>query len=373
MRQFKAHKSLKQIDDMVHTFKQLKVVELASVLAGPSVGLFFAELGAKVIKVENKRTAGDVTRTWKLPSENKNDSISAYYSSVNVGKQSVFLDLGTAEDQTIVHALLEDADILIVNFKHGDAAKFNLQYEQLKQHYPHLIYAEITGFGEESDRVAYDLILQAETGYMSMNGTPESGPVKMPIAFIDLLAGHQLKEGVLLALYERDYLKKGGCLITVSLYEAALASLTNQATNWLMAGHIPQRIGSQHPNISPYGELFETKDGATITFAIGSDKQFQHLCEVLGKESLAEHHLFSTNSLRVANRVFLKTLLSEAVKEFDVAPLLEELMHKFVPAGRVKDMKEVFETPEAQALIVEGKIEGLTTKTVKSAVFKMIR
>lgn len=358
---------------MVDTFKQLKVVELASVLAGPSVGLFFSELGAKVIKIENKRTAGDVTRSWKLPSENQTDTISAYYSSVNVGKESLFLDLSDSKDQTVVHALLEDADLLIVNFKHGDAAKFNLHYEQIKQHYSHLIYAEITGFGEESDRVAYDLILQAETGFMAMNGTPESGPVKMPIAFIDLLAGHQLKEGVLLALYERDFLKKGGCLITVSLYDAALASLANQATNWLMAAHIPQRIGSQHPNISPYGELFETKDGATITFAIGSDKQFQHLCTVLNKPSLAEHHLFATNSLRVANRVFLKTLLAEAVKVFNVDLLLTELMHHYVPVGRVKDMKEVFESDEAKALIVDGKIDGYETKSVKTAVFKLIR
>ncbi len=358
---------------MNETFKSLKVVELASVLAGPSVGLFFAELGAKVIKVENKRTNGDVTRSWKLPSEDKNSPISAYYSSVNFNKESLFLDLTRSSDQTIVHALLEDADILIVNFKHGDAAKFNLHYEQIKALYPRLIYAEISGFGEESDRVAYDLILQAETGFMSMNGTPDSGPVKMPIAFIDLLAGHQLKEGVLLALYERDVLKKSGCCVTVSLYDAALASLANQATNWLMAGHIPERIGSQHPNISPYGELFETKDGALVTFAIGSDKQFRHLCEVLEKPALADHHLFASNSLRVVNRNFLKTLLSEAVLMFEVDPLLQALFNQFVPAARIKTMKEVFETPEAKKLLVHGKIENIDTTSVKTAVFSIKR
>jgi len=236
-----------------------------------------------------------------------------------------------------------------------------------------LIYAEITGFGEESDRVAYDLILQAETGFMSMNGTPDSGPVKMPIAFIDLLAGHQLKEGVLLALYEREVLKKSGCCVSVSLYDAALASLANQATNWLMAGHIPERIGSQHPNISPYGELFETKDGAMVTFAIGSDKQFRHLCEVLTKPTLADHHLFATNSLRVVNRIFLKTLLSEAVVLIDVEPLLQSLFEQYVPAARIKNMKEVFETAEAKKLLVHGKIENTETTSVKTAVFTIIR
>lgn len=358
---------------MNDTFKHLKVVELASVLAGPSVGLFFTELGAKVIKIENKRTNGDVTRSWKLPSEDKNLPISAYYSSVNFNKEAVFLDLSEAKDQIIVHTYLEDADIVIVNFKHGDAAKFNLHYQQIRAVYPQLIYAEITGFGEESDRVAYDLILQAETGFMSMNGTAESGPVKMPIAFIDLLAGHQLKEGVLLALYERDVLKKAGCCVSVSLYDAAIASLANQATNWLMADHIPQRIGSQHPNISPYGELFETKEGALITFAVGSDKQFRQLCKVIGKPTLADHHLFVSNSLRVDNRNFLKTLLAEAVKEFEVEELLHELMDQYVPAARIKNMKEVFETAEARELIVKGQIEGIETSSVKTAVFTIRR
>ena len=358
---------------MSNVFNQLKVVEIASVLAGPSVGLFFAEMGAKVTKVENKLTGGDVTRSWKLPSENQSSTISAYFAAVNWNKESIFLDFRAAEDLEKLTSLIEDADVLIANFKFGDAAKFGLSYSQLKTKNPNLIYGEINGFGSESDRVAYDLILQAETGFMSMNGTPESGPVKMPVALIDILAGHQLKTGILTALYERDLSNKGGAHVSVSLYDAAIASLANQATNWLMANHIPKRIGSTHPNIAPYGDLFTTKDKVIITFAIGSDKQFVKLCKVLKADAILNNSDFSNNQNRIKHRGELAEQLQQLVAKFDFAALNIALQKEHVPVAEIKDLKAVFETTEAQQLILEERVGNTNTRRVKTSVFKIKR
>ena len=259
----------------------LKVIELASVLAGPDVGMFFSELGAEVIKIENKLLNGDVTRKWKSANEDKNTNVSAYFSSVNWNKKHLFLNLTDKVDKQKVYNLIASADIVITNFKPGDDTKLGMDYSTLKNHNSSLIYGVINGYGSNSKRVAYDVILQAETGFMSMNGTLESGPIKMPVALIDVLAAHQLKEGLLLALLNREKTKKGA-FVEVSLYDTALASLKNQATNWLMNNFIPQPIGSLHPNIAPYGETFKTKDGKLLILAIGTDHHFKMLLGVIG-------------------------------------------------------------------------------------------
>ena len=181
--------------------------------------------------------------------------------------------------------LLEDADILLSNFKKGDAEKFGLTWEKLHRAFPGLIHGKISGFGSDSDRVAYDLILQAESGFMAMNGQADGPPTKMPVALIDVLAGHHLKEGVLLALLHKKA-DNIGVEFEVSLYDAAITSLLNQATNYLMGNVIPTRIGSLHPNIAPYGEIFKTKDGCEITFAIGSNRHFEGLCKMLDLQYL---------------------------------------------------------------------------------------
>lgn len=349
-------------------FKDLKVIEIASVLAGPSVGLFFSELGASVTKIENKLTNGDVTRSWKLPSENKTSNVSAYFCSVNWHKNYLFLDLSNSNDLKKVKQLIAESDIVILNFKKGDDLKFGLDYKSLSSLNPKLIYGSINGFGEDSERVAYDLILQAESGFMSMNGTPDSGPVKMPVALIDILAGHQLKEGILVALIERFKTGKGQ-KITVSLYESAIASLANQATNWLMGNHIAQRIGSTHPNIAPYGELFNTKDNHLITFAIGSNKQFFNLCDILNLNDLPQNSLFNSNVNRVKNRIKLAELIKEKVKLFDANDLLAKLHTKYVPVAKIKSINEVFESTKAQNMILTETIDGIETKRAKSIAF----
>jgi len=333
-----------------HYFKGLKVVELASVLAGPSVGLFFAELGAEVIKIENKKTGGDVTRSWKLPSEDKKSDISAYFLAVNFLKKHLFLDVSNETDYKKCIAQIKKADIVIVNYKKGDDKKLKLDYVTLKKINPTLIYAGIQGFSDTDERVAYDLILQAESGFMSMNGTKESGPLKMPVAMIDLLAAHHLKEAILLALLKKQKTKKGNC-VSVSLFDVAVASLANQATNWLVAKHIAQPTGSLHPNIAPYGEIFTTKDNHTVTFAIGSDGQFTKLCELLYIAEISSNKNYVNNQLRVINRKKLFSVLSKEVKKQTLAYLQKECTIHGVPFAKIRNLKEVFELPEAKKLI----------------------
>lgn len=346
----------------------LKVVDASSVLAGPSVGTYFAELGAKVIKVEHPKHA-DVTRTWKLPSEDANSPVSAYFSSINYKKEYIKLDLKQENDHAQFLALISEADLLITNFKHGDDVKLNILDETLHALNPSLIIGKINGYGDDNDRVAYDLILQAETGYMSMNGTPDSGPVKMPIAMIDILAAHHLKEALLLALLKRSETGKGSS-VSVSLYDAALSSLTNQSSNYLMGNHVPQRIGSLHPNIAPYGELFKTNNGDLITFAIGSNTHFSKLCSVLNVDDLIKDSRFNSNQKRVQNRTVLQELLQAQISNRSTTDILDKLCVLHVPAGKVKDLKEVFEAPEAQELIRKEVIDGVETSRVTSVVFK---
>lgn len=351
-------------------FKDLSVIELAGVLAGPSVGLFFAELGARVVKVENPKTGGDVTRSWKLTSEDAQGDASAYYWSVNVGKDVLFLNLADPKDLETLHAMVKTADVVIANYKLHDDTKLHADYDTLKQINPQLIYAAVNGFGTGSPRTAYDLILQAESGFMYMNGEQGSLPVKMPVALIDILAGHQLKEGILLALLKRS--REGiGSRVSVSLFDAAVASLANQATNWLIAHHLPTAQGSLHPNIAPYGELFTTLDRQLITFAIGSDKQFVSLCRLLKLYGMESDRRFATNQQRVANRQDLAHLMSEAVSGFYFDSLYSQCLQHDIPIGKVRNLEEVFELPEAKAMLNSFSYRGQALQSVRSVAFKI--
>lgn len=349
-------------------FSDLKIIDLSTVLAGPSVGTFFAELGAEVIKIESPQFP-DVTRSWKLPTENPESTISAYFSSVNYRKKYLELDFSKADQLNELMTLLEEADILLTNFKKSSEKKFGLTSEILLEKFPKLIIGKISGFGEESDRIAYDLILQAETGFMSMNGTPESGPVKMPVALIDVLASHQLKEGILVALIDRITTKKGR-KVSVSLYDAALSSLANQASNFLMENHIPERIGSLHPNIAPYGEIFKTKDEILVTFAIGSDQHFEKFTTLLELPELVDDIRFKTNQNRVKNRTELAQIIQNRISLVNSTLLLNECHTNFIPTARIKNLAEVFNDNEAQTLIREEEISGKPTKRVTSIAFK---
>lgn len=350
-------------------FKDLKVLELASVLAGPAVGMFFAELGAQVTKIENKRAGGDITRRWRLGQEAQNTPVSAYYCSVNYNKKVLMLDLNSPEDRQIVYGLVKETDIVIANFKKSSAERLSMDYNSLSAINPQLIYGNISGFGEDSKRVAFDVVLQAESGFMFMNGQAQSPPTKMPVALIDLLAAHHLKEGILVAMIQAMKYKKGA-YVSVSLLDAAITSLANQATNWLMNAHIPVQMGSEHPNIAPYGDLFQTADGIAIVLAIGSDVQFQKFCAFINRIDIAENELYKTNIQRVTNRRKLYDELSASIQRIQSKALFAYCHAQQIPVGRIRNMQEVFETEAAQQLILEQQIEGMLTKRVSTIAFR---
>ena len=205
----------------------LKVLELANILAGPLVGQFCAELGADVIKVEQPGL-GDATRTWRLATESPDADYTAYFASANWGKRSIALDIGHHAGQEVVAKLAQHADIVIASYKPGDDARFGVDYESLKASNPGLIYLQIDAYGEGDDRPGFDAIIQAEAGFTFLNGEANGPPTKMPVALVDILAAHQLKEGLLLALLRRERDGKGS-FVTTSLLGAATASLANQA------------------------------------------------------------------------------------------------------------------------------------------------
>lgn len=357
-------------DKLENFFKDLKVIELAGVLAGPSVGLFFAELGAEVIKIENAVTGGDVTRTWKLKNEDASKTTSAYFWSVNAFKRFLSLDLTAPSQLDKLYELIKTADVVITNYKTGDDKKLKVDYETLSAINPQLIYASITGFGDQP-RSAYDLILQAESGFMSINGEHSAQPLKMPVALIDILAGHQLKEGILMALL-RKYKEQRGSYLTVSLFDSAVASLVNQATNWLIGKTLPKASGSLHPNIAPYGELFETKDNQKITFAIGSNKQFRHLCEIIRYKQLGTDPRYAINQNRVLNRSQLYAVLYDYIRQFNFKELYSACIKQDVPIGKIRDLREVFELPEAKKLLLDFRYNKEQVKVVKSTTVKFI-
>ncbi|MEQ9426222.1 MAG: CaiB/BaiF CoA-transferase family protein [Cyclobacteriaceae bacterium] len=350
-------------------FKDLVVIELASVLAGPSVGQFFAELGAEVIKVENKLAGGDVTRKWLVDGENPEGGVSAYYSSVNWGKESHFLDITAEEDYKKVIEWVKEADIVISSFKPGDDKKLKVDFKTLSRINPRLIYGHITGYGKNNAKTGYDAIIQAEAGFMHMNGEPDGNPIKMPVALVDILAAHHLKEGLLVELINRERTGKGG-YVHVSLFDAAVSSLANQATNWLVAGKIPEKMGQEHPNIVPYGRSFKTKDGQLIMLAVGTDKQFKGLCEILGIAEIFNNPDYSTNAARVKNRKTIYNILDKEIARWEIGSLVEALEARKIPCGRINSMDKVFEMKEAQRMILKDDPKGVVKVGLRNVGFE---
>jgi crotonobetainyl-CoA:carnitine CoA-transferase CaiB-like acyl-CoA transferase len=350
---------LSQLNDLI-------VLELASVLAGPGVGQFFAELGAEVIKVENPSTGGDVTRGWRLADEATDDR-SAYFCSVNWGKKSIALDLNHPEGREIVLMLARKAHIVLASFKPGDAEKLGVDYQTLSKEKPGLIYGQITGYGSDDQRVGYDAIIQAEAGFMSMNGEPGGHSLKMPVALMDILAGHHLKEGLLLALIEK--MKTGrGRLVEVSLIQAAVSSLANQASNFLVAGKVPGKHGSAHPNIAPYGDVFLTRDGKEVLLAIGTDRQFSHLCKILKISQDSHDFPFKTNIGRVQKRIELNRILEACIRQTDRMPLMQALHGAKIPAGTIRNVAEVMEDTRIRDLLMSnGGLRGIRSFAAQPA------
>ncbi len=325
----------------------LKVIEIARILAGPWAGQALADLGAEVLKIE--APAGDDTRRWGPPFiERDGDKSAAYFYACNRGKTSLVIDFSTTEGQAQLRDLVEDADILIENFKVGGLAKYGLDYASLSALNPRLIYCSITGFGQDgpyADRAGYDFMIQGLSGLMSITGEPDQQPQKVGVAVTDIVTGLYATTGILAALEQRHRTGKGQH-IDMALMDCATALLANQAMNYLATGAAPARKGNAHPNIAPY-QVLPTADGHIIA-AVGNDGQFQRFCALLGRSELAEDARFLSNQLRVENRDALTEALEAETRKWPAAKLLAACDAATVPAGPINDIAQVFHDPQVQ-------------------------
>ncbi|MCA8932962.1 MAG: CoA transferase [Rhodospirillaceae bacterium] len=340
---------------MAGPLKHIRVLDLSRIMAGPWAGQILADLGAEVIKVERSKV-GDDTRRWGPPylkdAEGKPTQESGYYLSVNRGKKSVEVDLAAPEGQAAVKALAAKSDILLENFKVGTLQRYGLGPEDLKQVNPQLIYCSVTGFGQDGPRandVAYDFMIQAMGGLMSVTGAPDGvpggGPQKVGVPIIDIMAGMYTAIAVLAALAERSRSGQGD-FIDISMLDVATAMLANQAMNYLVSGTAPIRRGNKHPNIQPQ-DVFPVRDGH-IVLAVGNDEQFQRFAAAIGLPELGGDPRYSTNRERVNNLDTLHPLITETLRQRDLTDWIAVFGQHKVPCGPINTVPMVFAEPQVQ-------------------------
>lgn len=330
----------------------IKVLDLSRVLAGPWCTQLLADLGAEVIKIE-RPGSGDDTRHWGPPwhGEGK-DRVAAYFLSANRGKKSAAIDFSQAEGAALVRRLAQQADIVVENFKVGGLEKFGLDAKSLRAANPRLIYASITGFGQDgpyADRAGYDFIIQGMGGMMAITGLPDDepggGPLRAGVAVVDLFTGLYTCIAILAALYRRE--KSGeGAHIDMALLDTQLAMLANQASNALISGKDPPRQGNTHPNIVPY-QPFEAAD-QPIIIAVGNDRQFGRLAQMCGHPEWTSDERFATNGARVAHRSQMIALVSDAIRQHPAAFWLEQLEAAGIPAGPINTVSQALHDVQAQ-------------------------
>jgi len=310
----------------------LLVADFSRVLAGPYCTMILADLGAEVIKVEGP--GGDDTRQWMPPLR---QGISTYYLSVNRNKRSVQLDLREDKDRGLAAELARRADVMVENFKPGGLRKFGLDYDSVSATNRQLVYASITGFGSGGGAhlPGYDLIVEAMSGLMSLQGDQDGPPYRAGVAVFDVMSGLHAAIGVLAALDHRHRTGEGQ-LVEVNLMSAALAGMVNQTGAFASAGVVPHRMGNSHPSLFPY-EPLPTADG-DLVIAAGNDAQFRNLCTVLGAPGLADDERFAVNSGRTANRDTLRPLLVDRLKQKTAAEWFEELIAAGVPCGPINSV-----------------------------------
>lgn len=334
-----------------------KVLDLSRVLAGPYCTQILGDHGAEVIKVEPP--AGDETRSWgPFTAEG-----SSYYSGINRNKLHTAIDFAKTEGRELLLRLLADADVLIHNFKPGTLERWGLGYQDvLAKTFPRLIYCQITGFGEDGPLgglPGYDSVVQAIAGCMSVNGSAESGPIRVGMSIVDIGTGMNALAAILMAALERE--RSGlGQKLDICLYDCALSYLHPHAAGYLQVGHVPVRSGNQHPSIAPYEE-FATKTGPMF-LGVGNDGQFRAACDFLGCRHLLEDPRFTTNADRVKHRVELRNLLQPILMEHDGKELSERLLKKGIPASAILDVPDVLSAPHTahrSMIVTDGDYKAL--------------
>ena len=329
----------------------VRVLDLSRVLAGPWATQLLADLGAEVIKVEQPGQ-GDDTRHWGPPWHGHGDErVAAYYLSANRGKRSVAVDFSKPEGAALVARMAGDADVLVENFRVGGLKKFGLDAASLRAANPRLVYASITGFGQDGPyaaRAGYDYIIQGMGGLMSLTGLPDGepggGPMRVGVAVADLSTGMYTASAILAALYRREQ-TGDGATIDMALFDTQLAMLANQASNAMVSGVDPQRQGAGHPNIVPY-QPFAAADQPVIV-AVGNDRQFAKLAAILGHSEWVGDPRFATNAARVAAREQLVPMISEIIARKPAAEWLEQFEQAGIPAGPINSVSQALADPQA--------------------------
>ena len=350
----------------------IKVLDLSRILAGPWAGQMLADLGADVIKVE-RPGAGDDTRSWGPPYmpcaagfEDSEAREAAYFQTANRGKRSLCVDISAPVGQALIKQLAAKADVLIENFKVGGLAKYGLDFMTLNAINPRLVYCSITGFGQSGpykDRAGYDFMIQAMGGLMSVTGSENGEPMKVGVAVADVMTGLYASNAIQGALIHQ--LRTGqGQHIDLALLDVQVATLANQAMNYIATNENPLRLGNAHPNIVPY-QAFATSDGHLI-LAVGNNAQFQRFCQVAGKKELATSTLYASNALRVANRNTLVPEVSGLLKQRNTQWWLTELNKVGVPCGPICTIDQVFDNPQVQAREMKISLEHAQLGWVES-------
>ena len=340
----------------------LKVIDASRVLAGPQAAQMLGDHGADVIKIEPP--FGDDTRKWGPPYHR---GTGAYFYGANRNKRAMSIDMNTEAGREVFLRLLDDADVLLENFKSGTMEKWGIGYDKLKEKFPRLIHCQITGFGNDGPMggyPGYDAVAQAFSGVMSINGSPESGTMRVGAPIVDMAAGFMAIIGILAALYERQTSGKGQ-FIESTLYDTGIALLHPHAIDYFIGGHEPVLLGSAHPNIVPY-DKFITRTGE-IFLGTGVNRQFIKFCEFMGSPELAHDERFATSHDRMAYRVELTKILTETLAGVDGHALCEDLLKIGVPCGPVQTVPEVFEHPHTahREMLVEAdgvKMAGVPIK-----------
>jgi crotonobetainyl-CoA:carnitine CoA-transferase CaiB-like acyl-CoA transferase len=336
----------------VRPLEGIKVLDLSRVLAGPWCTQLLADLGAEVIKIE-RPGSGDDTRHWGPPWHGEGERrVAAYFLSCNRGKKSAAIDFAQPEGAALVRKLADEADVIVENFKVGGLKKFALDTETLRGANPRLIYASITGFGQDgpyAERAGYDYIIQGMGGLMSITGLPDDmpggGPMRVGVAVVDLFTGLYTCVAILSALYARER-TGAGTHIDMALFDTQLAMLANQASNALISGKDPPRQGNTHPNIVPY-QPFDAAD-QPIIIAVGNDRQFARLARICGHPEWTSDERFASNALRVANRDEMVRLVSAAIRTKAAADWLEQLEAAGIPAGPINRITQALGDTQAQ-------------------------
>ncbi|MBX5441764.1 MAG: CoA transferase [Solirubrobacteraceae bacterium] len=323
---------------MPHALDGIEILDFSRVLAGPLATMVLADLGATVTKVE-RPGAGDDTRAWGPPHDDRGEA--TYFQAVNRNKASLVLDLADEAGRARARALAARADVLVENFRPGVMDRLGLGWDDLRAANPGLVYCSITGFGSGAGAAlpGYDLLIQALGGLMSITGEPDGEPQKVGVALVDVITGLFASVGILAALRHRDATGEGQ-RVEVDLLSCLLAALVNQGSAYTVAGVVPRRMGNAHPSIAPY-ELLPTGEGELV-LAVGTDRQFAELCDVLGRPGLARDPRFATNEARVEHRAALKAELVAALRGRPAAAWADALTAAGVPAGQVHDVAGAF-------------------------------